>query len=175
METDMKNAILLAYYSRTGYTRKVAMEIAAACGCDVEEIRDRVGRGGPIGYARSVVEAASRFDTLLQPGERDPADYPLVIVGTPVWFWNLSSPVRTWARRHAPRLRDVAFFCTCGSSGGPRALAEFEALCGRTVASLALTDREIDAGQLGSKVAKFVEGLAPGSRRRGMAGTTTSR
>src|SRR5690606_19250759 len=123
METDMKNAILLAYYSRTGYTRKVAMEIAEACGCDVEEIRDRVGRSGPIGYARSVFEAASRFDTLLQPGERDPADYPLVIVGTPVWFWNLSSPVRTWVRRHRPRLRDVAFFCTCGSSGGTRALA----------------------------------------------------
>lgn len=56
------------------------MEIAAACGCDVEEIRDRVGRGGPIGHARSVFEAATRFDTLQQPGERDPADYPLVIV-----------------------------------------------------------------------------------------------
>ncbi|HLS56689.1 MAG TPA: flavodoxin [Zeimonas sp.] len=171
----MKNAILLAYYSRTGYTRKVAMEIAEACGCDVEEIRDRVGRSGPIGYARSVFEAASRFDTLLQPGERDPADYPLVIVGTPVWFWNLSSPVRTWVRRHRPRLRDVAFFCTCGSSGGTRALAEFEALCGSTVASLALTDREVDAGQIASKVATFVEGLAPGTRRRGKAGTTTGR
>ncbi|HRA79259.1 MAG TPA: flavodoxin [Burkholderiaceae bacterium] len=162
----MKNAILLAYYSRTGYTRKVAMEIAAACGCDVEEIRDRVGRCGPLGYARSAFEAASRFDTLLRPDELDPADYRLVIVGTPVWFWNLSSPVRTWVRRHRAKLGEVAFFCTCGSSGERRALAEFEALCGRAVASLALTDREVDTGRHVGKLDAFVAQLASTGRRQ---------
>lgn len=166
MELAVKDRILLVYYSRTGYTRKVAMEIAAACGCDVEELRDAVGRCGPVGYARSVFEAVSRFDTLLQPTERDPADYGLVIVGTPIWFWNLSSPVRTWVRRHRARLHEVAFFCTCGSSGERRALAEFEALCGTAVASLALTDRQIDAGQHSVKVAGFAGHLAPAGRRR---------
>jgi hypothetical protein len=174
-EIAMANRILLVYFSRTGHTRKVAMDIASALGCDVEEIRDRVGRGGLVGYARSSLEAIARFDTLLAPMRHDPADYDLVVVGTPIWFWSLSSPVRTWARRHGESLRKVAFFCTCGSSGGPRALAEFEALCGSTVASLALTDREIDAGQIGSKVATFVEGLAPATRRRGKTGTTTRR
>lgn len=162
----MTDRILLVYYSRTGYTRKVATEIAAACDCDVEEIRDAVGRCGPIGYVRSAFEAASRFDTLLEPSKRDPADYGLVIVGTPVWFWNLSSPVRTWVRRHRASLPKVAFFCTCGASGERRALAEFEALCGAAVASLALTDREIDAGAHARKVAAFVAQVAPRGARR---------
>lgn len=164
-EIAMANRILLVYFSRTGHTRKVAMEIASALGCDVEELRDRVGRGGPLGYARSSLEAIARFDTLLAPTQHDPADYDLVVVGTPIWFWNLSSPVRTWARRHRESLRKLAFFCTCGSSGGQRALAELEAICGETVASLVLTDREIDSGAHAASVAAFVGQVAPRARR----------
>lgn len=156
----MNDRTLLVFYSRTGYTRRIATEIAAALGGDVEELHDRVGRRGPLGYARSVLEAVSRFDTLLKPSQHDPAGYGLVIVGTPIWFWNLSSPVRTWLRRHRTRLPRVAFFCTCGSSGERRALAEFEALCGSAVASLALTDDDIDAGRHAAAVAEFVAGLA---------------
>ena len=159
----MKSRILLIFYSRTGYTRRIASEISAACGCDVEELRDKVGRSGPFGYARSSLEALARLDTLLAPTVHDPADYTLVVVGTPIWFWNLSSPVRTWLRRHRAKLPRVAFFCTCGSSGERRALAEFEALCGSAVASLALTDDEIATGQHGPKLAKFVETVAPGA------------
>lgn len=161
----MTERILLVYFSRTGYTRRVASEIADACRCDVEELRDAVGRGGPIGWARSAFEAVSRFDTLLRPTERDPADYALVIVGSPVWFWSLSSPVRTWLRRHRAKLGKAAFFCTCGSSGERRALAEFEALCGAAVASLALTDGEIDAGAYAGKVAAFARQVAPRAAR----------
>ena len=161
----MANRILLVYFSRTGRTRKIAMDIASALGCDVEELRDRVGRGGPVGYARSSLEALARLDTLLAPTLHDPADYDLVVVGTPIWFWNISSPVRTWARRHRESLRKVAFFCTCGSSGGPRALAELEAICGETVASLVLTDREIDSGAHAASVAAFVGQVAPRARR----------
>ncbi|MEZ5605249.1 MAG: flavodoxin domain-containing protein [Burkholderiaceae bacterium] len=165
VEVAMANRILLAYSSRTGHTRKVAMDIASALDCDVEEIRDRVGRGGPLGYARSSLEAIARFDTLLAPTRHDPADYDLVVIGTPIWFWSLSSPVRTWVRRHRDDLRKVAFFCTCGSSGGQRALAEFEALCGEAVASLVLTDREIDSGAHAASVAAFVGQLSPRARR----------
>lgn len=161
----MKPRSLLVFYSRTGYTRRIASEISAACDCDVEELHDTVGRGGPLGYARSSLEAIARFDTLLKPAQHDPADYDLVVVGTPIWFWNLSSPVRTWARRHRESLRKLAFFCTCGSSGGQRALAELEAICGETVASLVLTDREIDSGAHAASVAAFVGQVAPRARR----------
>ena len=161
----MKARTLLVFHSRTGYTRAIASEIAAACDCDVEELRDEVGRGGLVGWVRSAFEAVSRFDTLLQPTRHDPADYDLVIVGTPVWFWSLSSPVRTWLRRHRAKLGKVAFFCTCGSSGERRVLADFEALCGAAVASLALTDGEIDAGAHTGKVAAFVAQIAPRATR----------
>lgn len=112
----MKSRTLLVFYSRTGYTRRIASEISAACVCDVEELHDTVGRGGPLGYARSLLEAIARFDTLLAPAQHDPADYDLVVVGTPIWFWNLSSPVHTWARKHRGGLREVALFYTRGDS-----------------------------------------------------------
>lgn len=36
------------------------------------------------------------------------ADYHLVILDTPVWFWDVASPVRTWVRRHRRGLHRVA-------------------------------------------------------------------
>lgn len=171
----MKARTLLVFHSRTGYTRAIASKIAAACDCDVEELRDEVGRGGPIGWVRSAFEAVSRFDTPLQPTRLDPARYDLVIVGTPVWFWSLSSPVRTWLRRHHAALGKAAFFCTCGSSGDRRALAEFEALCGPAAASLAFTDGEIDRADPAAKVAGFVRQLGIGKTNRRSARKTARR
>ena len=45
-----------------------------------------------------------------------------VILGTPVWFWGVASPVRTWVLRHRAALDNVALFCTCGGAGHARAL-----------------------------------------------------
>lgn len=162
---------LLVYYSRSGYTRKAAREIASACPCDIEELHDKAARAGPLGYLRSAFEAMAGLETQLARAKHAPTSYRLVIVGTPVWFWSLSSPVRTWLRRHRKALPEVAFFCTCGSSGGERARSQLESVLRRKVlASLALTDAEIDSGAHAAKIRRFLEhasfgGPAASSRR----------
>ncbi|MCD6734539.1 MAG: hypothetical protein LT103_13210 [Burkholderiaceae bacterium] len=68
----------------------------------------------------------------------------------------------------------AAFFCTCGSSGDRRALAEFEALCGPAAASLAFTDGEIDRADPAAKVAGFVRQLGIG-KTNGRSARKTAR
>jgi flavodoxin len=151
--------VLVVYYSRTGYTRRVAGEIAAQCGADVEEIRDSVARSGILGYLRCGREAMRRQQPVIAAATRNPAGYDLVVVGTPVWAGTLASPVRSWLSAHSAEITRVAFFCTQGGSGQAKVLAELAALCKPPVATLALTDSEIDRGRYAERLAQFVAAL----------------
>jgi flavodoxin len=139
--------ILIVYASRTGYTRGIAQALAKRLNADLEEIVSVQPREGPVGYAQSALEALLTLAPAIQPPRKNPASYDLVVIGSPVWFWRLSSPVRTWLMQTDLQHARVACFCTMGSSGAQRAFDIVAALTGKKpVATLALTDGEIDAG-----------------------------
>ena len=51
--------VLVAYYSRTNITKKVAEEIAEKLNADIEEINPKVNYKGKIGYVRGGKDALS--------------------------------------------------------------------------------------------------------------------
>ena len=156
---------LIVYHSRTGYTRRVAQALARPLDADIDEIRIVQPLGGAVGYAMCAIEAMAGLTPALRPGSRNPAAYELVIVGTPVWFWSLSSPVRSWLESHRLPHR-VAFFCTIGGSGAPRVFATMAGLAGKApVATLALLDKEVDE-PYDHKLDAFVQRLQAGAHRR---------
>ena len=96
---------------------------------------------------------------------RNPAAYELVVIGTPVWFWSLASPVRSWLEKQ-PLKHRVAFFCTMGGSGAGRVFATMAGLAGREpVATLALLEKELD-GPFERKVDAFAARLLAGAPAR---------
>lgn len=157
--------ILVVYHSRTGYTRRVALDLAGRLGADLDVIRIVQPMHGPVGYALCALEALAGLAPALRRQDKDPADYDLVVLGTPVWFWSLASPVRSWLEKFGRRGRRFAFFCTMGGSGAGRVFATMRAMAGcRPVATLALTDAEIDATAR-AKFDAFVHELKTGARR----------
>ncbi len=154
---------LVVYHSRTGYTRRIAMNIAAHLGADVDEIRIVEPMGGLLGYAMSAMEAITGLAPAIRPVLHDAAAYDLVVIGSPVWFWSLSSPMRRWLEKYGRRPRRVAFFCTMGGSGAGRVFAAMRELTrADPVATLALTDVEVDAHRR-PKLDAFIRELrAPG-------------
>lgn len=156
---DIMNKTLIVYHSRTGYTRQVAKALARRLGADLEEIRIVQPMRGALGYAACAIEAIARLTPALRPMKKDPTDYALVLIGTPVWFWNLSSPVRSWLARHRALRGRVAFFCTMGSSGARRVFAAMAKVLGKQpVATLALADAQIEAG-FDERLDAFVQSL----------------
>jgi len=152
--------ILVVYYSRSGTTETVARAIAEATGAGVEPLVDTVNRGRALGFVRSVRDAASRRQTTLQPLSVDPADYDLVVVGTPDWGKSVSAPVRTFLAIHAGRLRQVAFFLTDGEAEHARVFREMASLVGREpVAQLGIPHDEVDRGAYREQLAAFLESL----------------
>ena len=151
---------LVVYYSRTGTTRRLAADLAQALGADIDEIHDAGGRMGFLGYWRSVSEARGRHATVISPALLDPADYDLVVIGTPVWAWSLSSPVRAYLTLHRPRLPNVAFFATLGGAGAESAFAQMQAVAGKPPQQvLAVTAAEMARKTYGKKLLAFVDAL----------------
>lgn len=152
--------ILVVYYTRTGHTQKVAEMIIAACDADVERIWDVKPRKGILGYLRSGREAWRREAGDIQSSEKDIDHYDLVIIGTPVWAGNLSSPVRAYVSRYSGRFKRLAAFCTEGGMGGEKALIQLADLCGvEPVTTLVVTEQDIRTGADREMVAGFVESL----------------
>lgn len=155
--------ILVVYYSRTGFTQTVAQQLAHACHADLECIVDDRGRSRADGYARAALSAALHVASAIAPSRHAPRDYDLVVIGTPIWCWNMASPVRAYIQRHRSAFRRVAFFCTMGGSGQAKVLRDLEVLCGRpAVAALSLRNEEITHRLHRQRLAEFAASLRAG-------------
>lgn len=122
---------LVVFFANAGHTRHVASEIARGCGGDLEEIVDARPHAGACEGLRYVRDSLFSATPPIEAPSRNPADYDLVILGTPVCAWQVSAPMRSYALQNATRFKRVAFFCTDGGLGSRRVFAEFGRLCGR--------------------------------------------
>ncbi len=148
---------LIVYYSRTGHTKKVAESLAKELQCDVEEIVDTVNRSGPLGFLNSGRQASSKALTKLQPVTKDPSKYDLVIIGTPIWAKNMSSPVRTYISENHAKFHNIAIFCTAGDRCEDSTFKDMGDLSGKKPkATLAVYAAEIKKDSYADKVKKFV-------------------
>ena len=135
---------LVIYYSRTGITKKLADFLAEKLGAQTEEIKDTVNRAGAVGYMLAGRDAMQRKLTKLEPLKLNPADFDLVIIGTPIWAWNMSAPIRTYLTEHKDQFKQAAFFCTMGSNGDEGAFKEMGEITGKKpLAVLALKTKEV--------------------------------
>jgi len=156
---------LIVYHSRSGHTRRAAQALAERLDADIEEIRIVQPLDGWLGYTMCAIESLAGLAPALRPMRSQPAAYDLVVIGTPVWFWNVSSPVRSWLGTHRLRRR-VAFFCTMGGSGADRAFASMTELAGREpVATLALIDHDLEP-KVGERLDAFLGALHTARRPR---------
>jgi flavodoxin len=149
--------VLLVYYSRTGYTASIARELASMAGWDSEEILDRHNRVGPWGFARSLLDVLLGRHPAIQKSVKDPADYALVVLAAPVWMVRLSAPIRSYIAQHRKSFKNVAFLCTYGGQGAERAAEQCASFAGKQlVATLAITDVEIEKADYRAKLDKFL-------------------
>lgn len=154
---------LVVYFSRSGHTRQVANEIAARCGADLEMIREPRSRAGGWGYLRSLWQALRHAAPPISAAVKNPADYDLVIIGTPIWSFGLAPPVRSYARQYATYFKQVAFFCTEGGGGDQRAFDELRQICGKPpVATFALIEKQLPESMHKEPLQNFVTRLALG-------------
>jgi flavodoxin len=162
---------LVLYYSRTGHTRDVARDVAAALGADLEAIVDPTRRSGLLGWLRCGYEAGRRRAAPIWPLVHEIDDYDLVVVGTPIWNGTVSSPARAALARLRGRLPAVAFFSTMSGDDAGRLFRDMESACGAApTATLAVSERSLARPGAAASIVDFAA-----RARAGLASRSTSR
>jgi len=135
--------ILIAYYSRTGKTKKVAEKLKEILKADLDEIHDSKSRKGIIRYIFAGRDALMKRLTKISY-KKNVFKYDLVLIGTPNWAGRIPPAVRSYLLENKPKLKKIALFCTMSASGGDKALEEVDCLIGKKSEKLILDHRELE-------------------------------
>jgi len=152
--------VLVAYFSRSGVTERLAVQLAAKLGADVEPVKPLAPYAGAGGYLKGVWHSLFRRTPLVDC-RRDPADYAVVIIGSPVWAGRLSAPMRSYLARFRGRIGSVAAFWVSGSGLAYKAVSgEIERLTGRApLATASLAERDAGTGVADAKLEALAQVL----------------
>lgn len=149
---------LIVYYSRTNITKQIAEKLQSELNCDVEEISDDKKYGGKLGYIRGGFQATTGKSSKLKDISKNPADYDLVIVGTPVWASNMATPIYTYLEKYHRDIKNIACFCTCISGGYEKTLEKMGKVSRKQpVSTMYLTSKDIE--NPGEKINSFINNI----------------
>ena len=114
--------ILVAYFSASGVTAKVAKNLAAAAGADLFEIAPaqpytKVDLNWMDQQSRSTLEMKDRSCRPAMAAKPDVSDYDVILVGFPVWWYREPSVIDTFMESADFAGKIVVPFCTSGGSG----------------------------------------------------------
>ena len=136
---------LIVYYSRTNVTRGIAKELQKELDCDIEEITDDGKYDGKLGFLKGGMNASMGRSSDINPTTKNPSDYDLVIIGTPVWASNMATPVFTYLIQNRNEIKNMASFCTCMGGGYEEALEKIAEISGKKqISTMFLTSKDIE-------------------------------
>jgi flavodoxin len=143
MEGIKKMKILVTFDTRFGHTLRVARKIAENFGAQTEEIIDKKDRRRLVSWFLSAFDEELRTPTEIQKVKNNPANFDLVIIGTPIWD-GITPAVRRYISKY--KFKKVAFFITFGASAEDAAYVMETTVKKKPIAVLELQDREILLG-----------------------------
>ena len=120
-ETVNKNfgRVLVVYYSLSGRTRDIAERIRARTNADIYEIKTVPEiKAGPSLYLKTKSSLKKGVYPELQGAMPDMSGYDIVFVGSPVWWYTVSTPVLAFLSKTDFKNKKVVPFSTQGSNSG---------------------------------------------------------
>lgn len=130
METS-KPKILIAYYSYSGNTAKVAQAIRAKTGGDLFEIKS--DHAYPSEYRpmteQAKKEIADGFRPALTTKVENMAQYDVVFLGSPNWWGTITPQVSAFLESYDLNAKTVVPFITHGGGGTQNTLRDITAQC----------------------------------------------
>lgn len=124
--------VLVAYFSATGNTERVAQLLAEALGADIYEIEAAVPyTAADINYTVSNCRAnVEQRDATARPaiagGVENMANYDVVFISHPIWQGIAPRIIQTFLESYDFSAKDVYTFSTSASSSGSRAFSQLQ-------------------------------------------------
>lgn len=111
---------LVIFYSFEGNTRRIAETIAETVNADILELKPQkeAKTKGFMKYLWAGKEALMKAKPDLLPLEKNPGDYDVLFIGTPVWVLSYSPPLNTFFSTNPIQNKKIALFCCHGGGKG---------------------------------------------------------
>ncbi len=118
---------LVVYYSLTGNTHLIAEAIQKELSADVLELHPvkELKAGKFTTYMWGGAQAKMHRKPDLQAYDTKVNNYDLIFLGTPIWAWTCSPPVRSFIGKEKLAGKKVALWC-CAGGDGIKGLGRFE-------------------------------------------------
>ena len=127
----MAEKILIAYYSKTGNTKRAAEEIAKMTGGALHRIVPQ--KNYPDSYFATI--ALAKWESLKgeKPALADKVEgiggYDKILVGFPIWWFGCPQLIKTFMESYDFDGKKVYPFCTHGGSGPKNSTRDIKAIC----------------------------------------------
>ncbi len=131
-DTNMKQKVLVAYFSASGTTKGVAQQLAEVAGADLHEIKpaqpytdaDLDWRNK---QSRSSVEMQDKKSRPAIIGKiTDMTNYDIVYVGFPIWWYTCPTIINTFMEAYDFQSKTVIPFATSGGSSIKKACEDLK-------------------------------------------------
>lgn len=127
----MSKKTLVVYYSWScGNTEKIAEQLADACDADIARIETVVPY--PEDYQETVDQGQREVNAGFMPEienlEYNPADYDVIVIGTPTWWYTMAPAIKTFIAENDFSGKTVVALSTNGSWPG-NVTADIEDAC----------------------------------------------
>lgn len=115
---------LVVFFSRMGYVKKVACEEAERTGACIYEIRAQERTKGTVGFWWCGRFAMHRWDMSIEPVGVDLSEYEHITICYPIWVFSLASPVRSFCKAAAGKIREADYISVHHTAGRYRSTAK---------------------------------------------------
>jgi len=111
---------LIIYYSFEGNTKLIAENIAKTIDADILELKPtkEIKTKGFMKFFWGGKQAMMNKKPPLLPFDKNPDDYDIVFIGTPVWAWGPAPPMKTFFDTQKFSDKKIALFCCHGGGKG---------------------------------------------------------
>lgn len=101
--------LLVVYFSRMGYVKKIAYETANRTGACVYEIKSTEKTEGTLGFWWCGRYGMHRWGMPIEPIGVDLTHFKSVTICSPVWVFSLSAPVREFCKQASGKIKNVDY------------------------------------------------------------------
>lgn len=122
--------ILIAYFSYTGHTKKIAQQVQSLIGGTLFEIQPVTTYSSDYDTteAQGREETHEGYQPALVAQRENMASYDTILIGTPNWFNTVAPPVATFLSENNLAGKTIIPFCTNGGGGLGRIVLDIHKL-----------------------------------------------
>jgi len=157
----MAERILVAYFSRSGNTRKIANLIQQEVGGTIHEIQPEMPY--PNAYNAVVDQAEKEIQAEYKPALQSTLDhvesYDTIFVGSPNWWDTIAPPVATFLSEYDLSGKTIVPFCTHGGGGLGRIGQDIAKLCPQSTVLSSFKVYASGTGNVRAKVSVWLNKL----------------